>query len=311
MDLSIIIVNYNTKKLTLNCIKSIIRHTKEMVYEIIVVDNGSTDGSMYLLQRDESILALKKKKLIKLIRLNKNLGFGTANNRGLRVAEGKQILFLNSDTILSDNLLKETVNYMNKNRNIGVLSCSLLNRDGSLQGTGGYFPTLPKVFFWMMFIEDIPFVDKVLKPFHPVHVNSPFYKGTNLYIKETELDWVTGAFLQTRSDILKEVGGFDEDYFMYTEEVDLCYRIKNAGWIVKYNPKWSIIHFGGASGDKEFSTINEYKGILTFYDKHMPKWQKKIARILLKLGSLLRIPILGLVKGKPAARIYAKAYKTI
>jgi GT2 family glycosyltransferase len=299
LDLSIIIVSYNTKKLTLACIDSIRKHTKGVTYEIVVVDNNSTDGSLE---------ELEKLTYVRLIRNKENKGFGAANNIGLKVATAKYLLLLNSDTIILDNVLGEMVSWMLQHPKVGVASTALKNEDGTMQGTGGYFPTLGKVFAWMCFLEDIPLLDQLIKPFHPVHGQSPFYTGARQFMNAKQQDWVTGAFMLIPKKVIDEVGMFDEDYFMYTEEVDLCFRIKKKGWEVWYLPQFSIIHLGGSSSTKEFPLLQEYKSMKLFYQKNMSKWQFPVLRFLLKVGALLRILLLGILKGKDMARIYWKAF---
>ena len=305
MDISIIIVSYNTKKLLRDCIISIIKNTKKIDYEIIVIDNASTDGSV------ETIKKLRKANSInlKIIENKTNLGFGVANNLGMKRAKGKFILFLNSDTIIHDNLIREMVSWMDKKKHIGIASCALKNSNGTYQGTGGSFPDLLRVFSWMFFIEDIPGIDRLIKPFHPMHPNSPIYKGDAYFKSEHETDWVTGAFFLIRKKVVEDVGYFDKDYFMYVEELDYCYRVKKGGWKVFYNPKWSITHYGGASSTDKSPIISEYKGVKTFYRKHMPEWQFPLLRIFLKGGALLRIAILGLLKGRSVAKTYVKAFQ--
>jgi GT2 family glycosyltransferase len=259
-DLSIIIISYNTKDLTLGCIRSIIDTVKKTSYEIIVVDNASTD---------QSVDAIEKLKLssIKVFRNKKNLGFGKANNVGLKQAKGRCVLFLNSDTLVLENTLDSMVAWMDVNPDVGISSCALENTDKTLQGTGGYFPTLFRVFAWMTFIDDLPVIDNLIRPFHPTHPHSFMGKNLKFYEKEIELDWLTGAFMLVRREVVEKIGGFDEDYFMYTEDTDLCFRAKRAGWRVFYLPKWRIIHFGGASSTREFPLIMEYEGVKLFYKK--------------------------------------------
>jgi len=305
MELSIIIINFNTKKITSDCLKSIVKMTKGIDYEIIVVDNASKDGSVQMLE------SLRKKiPNLKLINNRENKGFGPGNNQGLRIAKGNYILLLNTDTIIHDNVLSEITSWMDANPDAGIVTCALKNRDGSLQGTGGYFPTLTRVFSWMFFIEDIPLLDSLIKPFHPVHGQSPFYKGISFFQNKHQQDWITGAFMLMRSEVVKQVGYFDEDYFMYTEEVDYCYRTKKKEWKVWYLPTWSITHLGGASSTSEFPILSEYKGIKIFYKKHQKPWQYTLLRGFLKGGALLRMIIFGVIKGKEVARIYAKAFQT-
>src|SRR3989344_564276 len=233
-DLSIIILNYKTKKLTLDCINSVVKNSKGIPLEIIVIDNASNDGSVEALRRSIKRLSSQVGIMAKLIVNKENLGFAKANNQGMGIAGGNYILLLNSDTLVHDNVLGEMLEWMRKHPKVGAATCALRNKDGSLQGTGGYFPTLLRVFSWMFFIDDMPFVDFLIKPFHPMHSQSPIYKGTKSYINAQSMDWVTGAFMLLRKEVLKEIGYFDQDYFMYTEEVDLCYRVKRAGWEVWY-----------------------------------------------------------------------------
>ena len=292
VDLSIVIISFNTEKLTRECIESVIKNTKGITYEFIVVDNDSKNGSV----------AMLKKFPVRLIANKDNRGFGQANNQGMEISNGRYVLLLNSDTLVGSNVLANMVSWMDKNPKAGIASCGLRFKDGKIQGTGGYFPTLARVFAWMSFLDDIPGIMKLIKPFHPMHGLSPFDKNIDFFRKEKQMDWVTGAFLLMRKEIYDEVGGFDKAYFMYVEEVDLCFRAKVAGWQVWYLPRWNIIHYGGASSTAEFPLINEVKSLKTFYQLRMPKWQYPILRVILKFGALLRIPIFG--------KVYAKVFVT-
>ena len=290
---SILIVNFNTKKLLVDCIESIYAHTT-LLFEIIVVDNASTDGS---------VAAVRKlnKKEVTILSNKSNVGFAKANNQAISLAKGKYLLLLNSDTILTEDAIGRTVEYMNQHPKIGIASCKLLNPDGSLQPTGGYFPTLLRVFFWMSFIDDLPFISSLVLPFHPA---ASFYKQSR------SLDWVTGAFFCVRAQVVRDIGGLDEDYFMYVEELDFCYRAKRKGWSVGYVPSTSIIHFGRASSTNEFAIVSEYKNLQLFYTKHFES-QAQISRLLLKFGAITR-RVLFAILGRPAqSRIYAKAFSIV
>ncbi len=303
INLSIIIVSFNTEKFTKETIDSVIKSTSRIDYEIIVVDNGSSDGSKEMLNNYS-----KKYKNFIYVQTGENLGFGKANNLGIKRSKGRYILLLNSDTKLQKNIFPEMIDYMEKNPKAGVSTCKLLNKDGSLQGTGGGFPTLGRVFSWMFFIEDIPFIDKLFIPFHPMHPLS-FYKGGSMFNKKRKMDWITGAFMLFKKEVFDKVGIFDEDYFMYAEETELCYRISKLGWEIWYLPDWSIIHYGGASGGGEFSLLSEYKGIKLFYEKHMNRLENLILRLLLKMGSIIRIVLFTVLGKFDHAKIYVKAFK--
>ena len=211
MDVSVIIVNYNTKKLTSDCISSVLKFTKGVDFEVIVVDNASGDGSQK---------AIKSKfPQVKLIGNKGNVGFGRANNQGMKIAKGKYIFLLNSDAYLIENSLKKLKDAADKIENLGVLAPSLLNEDRSFQQSVGFFPHLPQVLFWMSLLDDLP-GGTIIKPYHVDH--------DSFYRKEHEIDWATGAAMFVPAKAAREVSGFDEKIFMYGEDVDWCFRIKKA-----------------------------------------------------------------------------------
>jgi hypothetical protein len=301
---SIVILNYNTKEITENCVKSVIKNTKKIDYEIILIDNGSTDGSQSVLGK----LAAKNSR-IKFIKNKKNLGFAKGNNVGIKKAKGEYVLLLNSDTIVNSNAIGKMSSWMDRHISVGVSTCKLLNEDGTIQGTGGYFPNLLRVFSWMS-VEDIPGVEKLVKPFHP-HRGKSFYKNSSFYKKQHEVDWVTGAFMFVRKQVFEEVGRIDEDYFMYTEDTDFCFRAKQAGWKIVYLPKWSIIHLGGKSSNSEFPIVSEFKSVKVFYQKHYPKWQLPLLTAFLKMGALLRMVVFAILMRKEGVKTYAKAFSAV
>lgn len=303
MDLSIIIVSTNIKDLLRKCLISVEKAIKPIKAEIIDVDNNSTDGTAEMIAKEFP--------KVKLIKKHRNRGFGENNNFGMKIAKGRYVLLLNSDTeIIDKNIFKEMIEWMDKHPKVGLASCALINPDRkTYQGSGGYFPTLLRVFAWMTFLDDLPFIDSFIKPYHPLHGWSPFYQGENYFKKPQEQDWVTGAFFLMRKKAMDEAGLFDEDFFLYVEEVDLSYRIKKAGWQVRYLPKWKIVHYGQVTTGSESAMVNELKNLKLFYKKHYPSWKLPILSFLIKLGTLLRIIIFGLWKGGKVAKIYAKAFK--
>lgn len=296
---AVIILNYKVADYTVKAVESVLKSSYKN-FEIIVVDNNSDDDSA---QAAKNLGAI-------VIKNDSNLGFASANNQGMKIAKGKYILFLNSDTEINSTVLSQVVSWMNANPKVGVATCGLKNKNGSLQATGGFFPNLVSVFSWMI-IQDLPFVDLVIKPFHPLHAKSPFVKGDAFYDKARQLDWVTGAFLLTRKQVVEKVK-WDESFFMYVEEVDFCYRVKKLGWEVWYLPQWNIVHLGGASSKtNELSLISEYEGVKKFYVKHYASWQIPLLRLILKIGALGRIILFGILEGPDSAKIYAKAFRTI
>jgi GT2 family glycosyltransferase len=286
MKLSIIIVHYNTPELLQNCIDSINQTSKGVEYEIVVVDNASQK------KIDKSSLN------IKLIQNKKNLGFAEANNQGIRVAKGEYILLLNSDTIFKDNILSEMITWLSSHKQVGVVSCGLANEDGSLQRNGGSFPNLLTVFFWMFFIEDVPFISQVLPTYHPKPSSH-----------SRDLDWVTGAFMLMSRDAVEDAGLMPEDYFMYTEDVDYCWQFKEKNWRVSYQPKWRIIHLGGKSSKPGTGLVKEFSTMRIFWRKHYPSWQMPLLRFILRFGAFMRMVLFGILHGKESIKIYAQAFR--
>lgn len=281
--LSIIIPSYNTCDLTLNCIKSIYQDKglKDIPFEIIVVDNNSQDNSVKELKKLGS-------KII-LIANKDNGGFGKANNQGFKIAKGNYILLLNSDTIILHSAISQSLNWLCSHPESSTCTAQLLNKDQTIQASGGFFPNLANIFTWCLNLDDLPLVNKIIKPLHPHTPN--FYTKDRFYLSDHQQDWVTGAFMLTRKSLLDKVKGFDEDYFMYGEEVELSYRIKQA---TPNNQVWyligpQIIHLGGASATSRLNPIvNEYQGIASFFKKHKPSWQYPLVKFLLKINALSR-----------------------
>jgi GT2 family glycosyltransferase len=299
-DISVIVLNFNTKNITIDCLKSVLEKTKDVSFEIILVDNNSTDGSKSALGKYAK--AIEK---IELILNNENSGFTGGNNIGIKRAKGRYVLLLNSDTLLFENSLKKMVEFMDKNPKVGVSTCKLLNTDGTNQGSGGYFPYLHRLFTWMFFIDDLPFISALMKSVHPK-------PASELFNTKHEQDWVTGAFFLIRSETVKDVGLLDDDFFMYVEDLEYCYRVKSKGWKVFYTPETAITHIGGASGASVNTIVREIKNLKLFYKKHRPFWETIVAQTLLKLGCLARIIVFGLIlQRREKGSIYTKAFRQI
>jgi GT2 family glycosyltransferase len=297
MDLSIIIVSFNTKELLKKCLSSIFEFTKRISFEVVVVDNASTDSSIKMVEGEFP--------QVKLIKNSKNLGFGRGNNQGIKEACGKYIFLFNSDAYLEENVLPKLVQVMDQNPKIGVLAPQILNPNHTIQQSCGFLPDLPQVFFWMTFLDDLP-GGQFLKPYHVDH--DSFYK------KEHGVGWITGAAMMFRREALEKSGLFDEKIFLYGEEVELCKRIKDAGFKIILSPVAKIIHLGRGSIEKKNidAIVGEYKGLLYYYQKHKEKWQKQILLLVLKLGAVLRFIIFGLVLGRKELReAYFQAFGAV
>ncbi len=230
MDVSVIIVNYNTLELTKNTINSVIEKTSELNYEIILVDNASVDGSVEFFEREY------KDKII-FIKNNENLGFGRANNKGIEIAKGKYVFLLNSDTLLINNAIKILFDFMEKNEDCGVCGGNLF--DVNLKPIHSFLKKLPCLSSEINF--QLNFFSKIFRKI--INKRGDFNYSKN----EKEVGYVTGADMMIRKKILLETGLFDKDFFMYSEESELTYRIKQKGYKVISIPQAKIVHLEGKS----------------------------------------------------------------
>jgi len=237
INVSVIIVSYNTKDLTLKCIKSVLEEGRGLEKELIVVDNGSSDGSV------EKFKVLGGK--INLIQNTENLGFAKANNQAIKISTGKYILLLNSDTVVINGAIKKLINFAEKNEDCGAVVPKLLNSDGSMQASVFRLPTLGRTIlqFWLGQKE---ILDKYMpEGKDPSEVESA----------------VMAAFLITRKT-LDKVGLLDERYFMFFEDHDYCRRIKNKNLKIYYLPSSNVIHYHGVSGRHLANWENQWRRLI-------------------------------------------------
>jgi len=255
LTLSVIIVNYNSGRFLKRALDSV-KGTSAVKYEIIVVDNASTDESLKLIENEN----------VKLIRLNENIGFGPANNIGLKEARGEFILFLNPDA----ELLPESINQMLeifKEPKAGATSCILVFPDGKFQPSFGLMDKGIIGEFFDKFIASW---------FLPVYLK--------LKKKPFEVNWLSGAAILTKQEVLEKIGGFDPKFFLYMEDVDLCRRIRLAGYRIILNPNCRVIHHLGKSGGKKDRAFFESKrSQLTYYKKWKSSFQNWLIKKYLKL----------------------------
>lgn len=272
-DLSVIIPSYNTKEMTVKCVSSLAMCLSKtsFTWEIIVVDNGSTDGSIDEIQNFK--LKTQNKFQIQIIQNSKNVGFGKANNQGIKVASGEYVLFLNSDVIVNEKLdFVDLLRYFKKHERIGVITVRVNLPNGSIDPASHRgFPTLWRSFCYFLGLEkifaDIPALNQVFGGYHLVHLDMK---------KVHEIDSPTGAFYLAPRDVLNSVKGFDEDFFMYGEDLDLSFRIKQGGYKILYVPQYCVVHHKGQSGiqNKGNDVIRRkirkyfYEAMAIFYKKH-------------------------------------------
>lgn len=240
MDISVIIVNYNTGQITKECLDSIFAQTHNITFEVIVVDNASTDNSYQLLSNYPQI---------KYIESPNNLGFGKANNLGYQYTSGDYILLLNSDTILKNNALFYFVeNFKKQSPNIACIGSWLQSTDGSLNNSGGNFPSIKRSLF-----STLEFYMRC------IGINKQNRIAISNQDEIKEIDYIIGADLCIRRNIIEELGMFDPDFFMYYEETEMQYRYHNAGYKMLIIPGPQIVHLERASTrnkNKKYSYIN-------------------------------------------------------
>ncbi len=255
MDLSIIIVTYNSKKFIQRCINSLLASLPNLAREIIVVDNASQDGSIDLVRKDFPE--------IKLISNIRNLGYAKACNQGIKEAKGRYIFILNPDTGLSEGSLEGMIKFMDEHHRYGILGPKLLDKDGKMQFSCRAFPSYSTAFFnrYSLLTKIFPkskYAERYLKTSWP-HDS----------IQET--DWVSGAAMLIRKDCLNQIGNFDEDFFMYCEDIDICQRAKKNGWQVFYYPCLAFTHFIGGSirNTSHLTIIWHHRSIWRYYKKYL------------------------------------------
>jgi len=322
--LSIIIVNYNTKKLTQQCLKSLIRNDRRLDFgnretgpnqeeiipaQIIIIDNASTDGSKKMLTKFKKQMEINRNmqsstaKYIetgrnmpvagnnfKVIFNKKNLGFAKANNQGAKIAEGEYILLLNSDTIVKEGAISQSLLWLSSHPERDLLGIKLLNLDGTIQASVGKFPSLKAVFF-MLFLDRISGGRSMSSP-----------------AKTTSVDWVMGAFMLMRREVFTKSKGFDENFFMYMEEAEWCYRLKKMNFKIGFYPYAKIIHLGRGSAKtgRVKPIINIYRGLIIFYKKHKPA-QLPILKAILAIKAAISWSIGLIIKNEYLKKTYHQA----
>lgn len=260
-DLTVIIISYNTAETTKNTIESLLTSLQKpninSTFEIIVLDNNSSDNSVELLKELKS-----KNKSITLIESKENLGFAKGNNRALEKATGKYVLYLNSDVIISDVDFDGVIDKMDTHKDIGVYTVRVNLPNGKIDPASHRgFPTVWRSFCYYSGLENtvgkVPIIGKYFGGYHLV--------GSNM-TSAHDIDSPSGVFFLTRKELLDKLGGFDEDFFMYGEDIDLAFRIKELGYSIVYDPEYDVTHLKYSSGLKNTDKVVQKKIKNTFYD---------------------------------------------
>ena len=273
-DVSIIVVNWNTCDLLTECLDAIVQTGGDLSIEIIVVDNGSTDGSQDMVRQ--------RFPEVNLITNTENLGFAKANNQAIRRSRGRYVLLLNSDAFVRENTIERMVAFMDAHPEAGMAGCKLLYEDGRLQPSCYTFPTLFTEFCIATGLDR-------LFPKNPLFGK---YRMTYWDFGDVrEVDSIMGAFMLVRAIAIDEVGLLDERYFMYSEEVDWCYRFKEKGWKIYFYPHTEAVHLWGGSTERVRAEMlmQLYGSRIEFFRKHYGKRSARLLKLLIGFNCLLRI----------------------
>ena len=258
VDLSIAIVSYNTKEILLDCVSSVQAHTTTIAYEVIVVDNDSRDGS--------AAAVCATYPAITVIANPDNRGFAKAVNQAVAVSRGRHVLLLNSDTIVRDQALATMVAYLDDHPDVGAVSCKQWMGNGHLNQTCFPFPSIrDHLFYSALFHRIAPTIQAAAAATHEVDCT-----------QSQDVDWANGACLMVRTALLRQLGGLDEGFFMYFEDVDLCQRIHQQGYRVHHLAEAEIVHLVGRSSGRAVDRLNlewEFSRI-RYIEKHFSPFKR-------------------------------------
>lgn len=266
VDVSVIIVNWNTRDLLGQCLQSLYDTTSDLDLEVVVVDNASSDASPAMVR--------KRFPQVQLIENRENVGFAQANNQAMKRCRGRYVLLLNSDAQALPGSLDKTVRLMDEHPRAGIAGVRLLNPDGTFQASHTPFPTL-----WREFLMLSGFGRLLIRPTFPS--SEPQTEKGVQKIK----GYVEAAYLVARRETVDQIGGLDERIFMYAEEVDWCYRFAQAGWEVWYLPHVAAVHYGGQSSKQRQGRMEAelYRSRVYFFHKHYGLVQAQLLRLLIYL----------------------------
>ncbi|RME42336.1 MAG: glycosyltransferase family 2 protein [Caldilineae bacterium] len=270
MSLDIIIVNWNTRDLLARCLDSVLAHPPAEPFTVWVVDNASTDGSPAMVR--------SRFPQVRLLENRENAGFARANNQAIRQSKGDAILLLNSDTEVKAGALAALGDFLSRHPDAGAVGPQTLNPDGSLQTSCYPAPTLPRE-LWRLFHLDA---------LHPYGVYAMHQWDRR---RPREVEVLLGACLLVRRAVVEQVGLLDEDYFMYSEEVDFCYRIRRAGWRLYWVPQAQIVHYGGQSTRQVAADmfLHLYSGKLMYFRKNYSPVAGQVYKLILLAASVTRL----------------------
>lgn len=299
MKLSVVIICWNDTKVILNCLESIFSGTQGTEIEVIVSDNGSTDGSPEMIRQ--------KYPLARVIENRANLGFGKGNNVGIRASTGEYVLILNPDTIVHPGSLDRWLAFADRHPEAGVFGCRVLNPNGTYQISARPFPALLGDWVAALGLTPLAYLSNAFLPGEYVG-----WKGDT----ERAVDWQSGCCVMFRGKLLRELGGFDEQFFYHYEEVDLCRRARNAGFPLLFTPSVTITHLGGQSVGRfpiRFALERHRNRYRYFYKHFGPQAAKRCRRVALIHARVRRLGygLLGLFRPSESLRNRLEMYKVL
>jgi len=305
-ELSVIVVNWNTREILRNNLASIQKQLSSVAHETLVVDNASADGSADMVAAEFPS--------VRLIRNAENVGFARANNQAMKLARGQWFLLLNSDTVLTDDSVARLLERVKADPTIGLAHCRLVMGDGRLQHTTYRFPGVR-----LALVEDFG----LYKLLSPARRAATLLAGYWDQTEERDVDWVAGAFMLLPRAVFEKTGGFTEAYFMYGEDMEWCYRIRDAGWRIRYFPQATVVHLDHQSsairwGDRRVAICLERQ--LDIYAKREGRVQGSLYHLVKTAGAAFRVgyfSLRSLAGGQNAEyhrdmrRYYALCFRTI
>lgn len=267
-DLSIIIISYKVKNQLLDCLQSVYKHCQGFNFEVIVVDNASNDGTVELIRKEFP--------QVRLIVNTQNLGFAKANNQGIQKSQGEYLVLLNPDTKLPQNTFQKMMDLLKENQKIGLVGPTLQNSNDTLQSSIGEFPTLTSLTFQAVYLDRI-------WPFY-TFLPAVFYSLQHpIYQKSASVSWLSGACLMFRRNLIEKIGLLDENFFMYYEDVDFCYRARKIGQECYYLKDAQIYHFQGASTVKgiNYSIARRFRSLKYYFHQHKSQFAQALLPLIL------------------------------
>ncbi len=273
VDVTVIVVNWNTRDLLARCLRSLYDAAEGLTLEVIVVDNASQDGSVEMVR--------ERFPQVRLVENDENVGFARANNQAMPFATGRYLLLFNSDAVATPGAIRALVSLADSEPRAGVVGAQLLNPDGTFQASYTPFPTL-----WQEFLILTGLGRAMLGDHYPSR-GPEEERGAQI------VDRVEGACMLVRREAYEQVGGLDERYFMYAEEVDWCYAMNKAGWQVWYQPAAKVIHFGGGSSRhrRPQREGDLYQSRVRFFRKHYGDWPARLLKVQLYTLTAIKLVV--------------------